>query len=382
MDALDFSQTQDRRDARYVIHMTRRRLRLGACQGPYKTRTEILHQLRGIKEKTHRMAALECFSRVPSCFRLRAGEQNPVSWSFGQTRQSRGWTVRHILDYHNKSTAIYLLDPQRQGSDLLNGIWKFVDIWLYRQWFKPYKTDIEYGRYVAKSVSLGWGTDTARPTLTDIAGLNTNLCQELSADVLRRLPDDLLYSTKASEKWQDSKDELLVAFSQRYILQPLFKAVFIVLDQTLGPTEGPLTSDDIGNIPVSLVRTGCTEGLSGRNSEGTIDSVQTTLKTAIQFIIGLEKRKMAAIGMRPSPYLLDNSIDLEKEARDLGWDQSIHGELPLDLPTSTWVDTSHYQEWTGAGAHYHAGLAHVAIRFLTTTRRNYPLQNDWWWDRA
>ncbi|EEU41306.1 uncharacterized protein NECHADRAFT_83239 [Fusarium vanettenii 77-13-4] len=320
-----------------VIHMTRRRLRLGARQGPYKTRKEILHQLRGIKEKSHRVAVLECFSRKPSRFRLRAGEQNPVSWSFGQTLQSRGWAVRHILDYHNKSTAIYLLDPQRQGSDLLNGIWKFVDIWLYRQWFKPYETDIEYGRYVGKSISLGWDTDTARPTLTDIAGFHTNLCQDLSADIFSRLPDDLLEvrglssPTNASEKWQDGKGDRLVALSRRYILQPLFKAVFIVLDQTMGPTEGPLTPNDIGDIPVSLVRTGCTEGLSSPisfdaihhdqrvflgfgNSDGTIDSVQTTLKAAIQFIIGLENREMAAFGMRPSPYLLDDSVDFEKEA--------------------------------------------------------------------
>lgn len=394
MDTHQFSQTPDRRDARYVIHRTLQRLRLGTSQERYKTREQILHQLRGMKEKKHRTAVLESFSREPSCFRLRAGEQNSVSWSFGQTPQSRGFAVQHILDYHNKSTAIYLLDPEQQGSHLLNGIWKFVDIWLYRQWFKPYETDIEYGRYVAKSISLVWDADTTRPALTDIAGFHTNLCEDLSADIFSRLPE----STKASEKWQRGNDEPGTVFSRRYILQPLFKAVFIVLDQTLGPTEGPLAPDDIGNIPASLVRTGCTEGLSGPisfdgihcdrhvlprlNSKGIMDIVRTTLKTAVQFIIGLENREMRAFGMHPSPSLLDDCIDIQEEARGLGWDQSVHGKIPLDLPTSTWVDKRQYQEWTGAGAWYHAHSVHVAIRFLAATKRGYPLQNDWWWDCA
>ena len=123
----------------------------------------------------------------------------------------------------------------------------------FQQHLEVYETDIEYGRCAAKGIALVWDTDTTRLILTDIAGFHTNLCQDISADIFRRLPDDLRdarclsSSREASEKGQGGKAELLTAFNRRYILQPLFKAVFIVLDQILGPTE---------------VRTGWTEGLS------------------------------------------------------------------------------------------------------------------------
>lgn len=344
---------------------------------------------------------LEQFSREPLYWRVRSGEANPVSWLFGETPQSQYSATQRIIDCHNKSTAIYLFDPQRQASHLVNGIWKFVDIWLYRQWFRPYESDIEHGRYVAKSMSLVWDAETGKPTITDLVAFHTNLCQDLSNDIFTRLPPEvldtkLIAGSKAVEKWPSGREDLLATLSQRYVLQPLFQAVFIVMDQTLGPTEGPLTSNDIGDIPVSLMLTGCTKGLSGpisfdslyrngyvlsalSNSASTVDGVRVTLKNAIQFIIDLENREKAVFGLRPSPSLLDDSVELENEARRLGWDSSTHGELPLDQPTSTWVDKGKYREWTGQGALYHARSVYVAIRFMRAIKEKRTLQEDWWW---
>jgi hypothetical protein len=127
MSTRPLSQTPDRQDADYVIHKTLRRLRLGVSQGPYKTREQILHQLRGIKEKTHRRSLIETFSREPLRWRLASGEQNQVRWACSETIYSKSWALQHIIQCHNKSTAIYLFDPRRQGSHLLNGTWKFVD---------------------------------------------------------------------------------------------------------------------------------------------------------------------------------------------------------------------------------------------------------------
>ncbi|KAH6891497.1 hypothetical protein B0T10DRAFT_512022 [Thelonectria olida] len=402
MNRRPLSQTPDRQDAHYIVHKTLQRLILSESQGPYEDRDQILHQLRGMKEKRHRQRVLENFAREPSCWRLACGQQNQALWAFGQTPQSKYSALQRIIDCHNKSTAIYLLDPQQQGAHLRNGIWKFIDVWLYRQWFKPYESHIDHGRYLAKSMSLVWDKDTAEPTLTDVADFHMNLCQDLSADPFRRLPHEFLEalpisrSLAAEKVWNGGREELLAALGRVYILQPLFKAVFIVLDQTLGPTEGPFDAQDIGNFSVSLVQTGCTKGLSGpisfdvlyRNGDvlpgpnklgSTVCSVRTTFKAGVQFILDLENREMATFGVKPDPSLLDNSVDLEEEARKLGWNESTHGKVPADQPSSRWVDRCKHQEWTGAGALYHARSVWVAIRFLEATRRKCPLQDDWWW---
>ncbi|KAJ4247521.1 hypothetical protein NW762_013198 [Fusarium torreyae] len=395
------SQTPDRQDAQYVVYKTLQRLRLGACKGPYQDRDQILHQLRGLKEEKHRKHVLRNFAREPSRWKLSSEQQNQVFWTFGETAQSRYSTLESIIDCHNKSTAIYLFDPQRQAEHLQNGILKFLDVWLYRKWFKPYQSDIEHGRYIAKSMCLRADKDAAKPTIKRIAEFHMGLCQDLSADPFGRLPLEFLESLSiqnfsvALTEFNGGEKELLAALGRMYILQPLFKAVFIVLDETLGPTEGPFSADDINNIPVSLVHTGSTEGLSApisfdvlhdngdvlpgpHNLDRTVSNVRTTFKAALQFILDLERREMSDSGENTDMSLLNGSEELEK-ARELGWDESRHGKLPIDQPSSSWVDRCRYEEWTGAGALYHARCVSIAIRFLNATRKKCPLKEDWWW---
>ena len=71
------------------------------------------------------------------------------------------------------------------------------------------------------------------------------------------------------------------------------------------------TIPDIGQIPVLIVLTGVTNGLSAPITFEPIvhriksfiqdNVIQTTLETAIAFILDLEKREVAAFGLRPDP---------------------------------------------------------------------------------
>ncbi|KAJ3550126.1 hypothetical protein NM208_g150 [Fusarium decemcellulare] len=120
-----------------------------------------------------------------------------------------------------------------------------------------------------------------------------------------------------------------------FILQPLFRALVIVL----------LTKDyhirvaDIGQLPVLVVLTG-------------IEDVP--LGVAVDFVLALEQREVAAIGPQPDPVestknMQDGcffSLDSYPRAmKKLGW-----GDEPITGPSSTWVDDEKYPEWSGDGA--------------------------------
>ncbi|KAK3359530.1 hypothetical protein B0T25DRAFT_600640 [Lasiosphaeria hispida] len=106
-------------------------------------------------------------------------------------------------------------------------------------------------------------------------------------------------------------DDSIVDPKEFFILQPLFRALAIVIRHE---SFDPDTSD-IGQLTAMLVRTGTEEGLSSPISSDPIApritgftcgsrrelAVETTLETTVDFVMDLEKREVAAFGPRPDP---------------------------------------------------------------------------------
>ncbi|RFU78648.1 hypothetical protein TARUN_3618 [Trichoderma arundinaceum] len=111
----------------------------------------------------------------------------------------------------------------------------------------------------------------------------------------------------------------------------------------------------MSQLPVLLIRTGVEDGLSepisfepiAHKIESFVNgshgetAARMTLETAVDFVISLEKREVAAFGPQPDP--VASTRDLENggicgpssilyEARKLGW-----GDEPMAGPSSQWA---------------------------------------------
>ncbi|KAK0705433.1 hypothetical protein B0H67DRAFT_604293 [Lasiosphaeris hirsuta] len=128
-----------------------------------------------------------------------------------------------------------------------------------------------------------------------------------------------------------------------FILQPLFRALAIIIRHESFDTD----TSDIGQHTVILIRTGTEEGLSSRGEL----VVETTLETALDFMMDLEKREVAAFGPRPDPIASTEGFEDGYfrgpaefyEAMCLGWPV----DRPLVGPSSRWINVEKCPEWTG-----------------------------------
>ncbi|KAF5587858.1 hypothetical protein FPANT_6798 [Fusarium pseudoanthophilum] len=393
--------------ADHVIHRTRRRLMATVAKeydravaadpalelpGPFTDRDQILHQLRGLKEKEHREITCARFARDP-LYCIFPASQDSVEWYLDY------YGVQHFIDCHNKSVAMYLCYPDRIESDrAAGGVLNSLDPWLYRHWFKPYESDIEHGRYIAKSITFRHHTRDTEPTLADILEFHQKLIQSFSSAIFRGATPEKLQRTSIlpfpTTSGQPPED-LYMALNRTHTIRPLFKSLFMVIHQTKVSRRERFTVEEIDNLPVSLVYTGSAEGLSRpisfhslhcnrqdfaehNISDSSLCSVRTNLKSAIRFIMNLEEREEGHWRGKASPPLTDHAVDIGKEARELGWDDATHGKLPLNQPSSKWVNRRKYAEWTGPGALHHLHLVHVMMRFRRFSS-NYVLEDDWWW---
>ncbi|CAF3617435.1 unnamed protein product [Fusarium graminearum] len=321
----------------------------------------------------------------PVSFNMDGGKYNHIALN----DESDAETLDDMSLYYNKSVPIYILDPNEEADDIGTGILKFLDIWLYRQWFKPYESDINFGRYIARTTLLRWEKTSQKPSLDDINHFHEGLCYDLTGGMFNGFPSELLDHLKTNyldtqKGTFETKEDILAAFNKTFVVQPTFWSFFIVMEQTHGLTEGPFRADDIGNIAVSLVCTNCCNPSHSRESPsyatGPCCSTRTTLKAAIRFIMDLDEKLPTVRKTRQSAMKdLDGFIDIEKEAGKMGWDTDKHGNFPLDQPCSTWVDRAKYKELTGAGAIKHAESVVHGLKYLNTTVREVPLEDHWWW---
>ncbi|KAF5589037.1 uncharacterized protein FSUBG_11288 [Fusarium subglutinans] len=168
--------------------------------------------------------------------------------------------------------------------------------------------------------------------LVDISEFHHRIVQSLSPDAFKSITSQMLQELPilpVPPPSRQPQEEPFTTLSRSHKVPPLFKSLFIVVHQTQVSRTERFTVEETDNIPVTLVQTGSMEGLKHPIS------VRTNLKSAIRFVLDLEKREEVFWGTKPRPPLADSSVDVEKEARELGWDDATHGKLPLDQPSST-----------------------------------------------
>jgi hypothetical protein len=159
--------------------------------------------------------------------------------------------------------------------------------------------------------------------------------------------------------WEIVRDQKL------WVMQPLFRAVAIAIKKN----DYSIAVPAIAEIPVLLVITGVKEGLSApitfdsiadkisvrHETEDPVQAVETSLETAVRFVMALEQRELAAFGPRPDP--TETCKDPRRScmlgdgealllAKQRGWE----GDEAPQGPSSTWVDLNIYREWTGETA--------------------------------
>jgi hypothetical protein len=242
-----------------------------------------------------------------------------------------------FLDACNKSVPVYI---RMRNSD--NHRWELLDTvlhnYIYRRWFRPYRSDIEAEQFLCKFIFPYALPDDSEPSPSDATistrvSLNAAICAEVERH--RRTYTERL---EAGDKDLTTTFRLIRPAIQGlslHILRPLFRALLVVVDSGFYGTEDSAT---VGRLPVFLVRTGVEEGLSApitfTSIADKIDGycgenqgvVKTDLETAVDFVMGLEQREAATFGPQP---------DITA-----GWD-------PRNIYTDWWRENGGTSLWSG-----------------------------------
>ncbi|KAI0183608.1 hypothetical protein EV127DRAFT_489483 [Xylaria flabelliformis] len=291
----------------------------------------------------------------------------------------------------NTTIGLYILDDWQQFP--YNRALA-LEAWLWRQWFRPYSTDIEAERtfvqiFAAKYDEKGYRGSEAQ--LDDLISVHCNVCEqsERLRDIacLEAGPDllPLMNGPLRGPHWghinaRVAKDEY---WRHTLLMQPLFRAIFMVLTPPDTTIPRPRGIKWIADVQVRLILTGITEGLSAPISLEEIreyskgapymsgdQTIITTLEVATKFILRLEQREVDAFGIRPNLCRLITDIsppwilEYREKAKLLGWVEERDGRLDeLSPRSSEWVDRTVFPKWLGNGA-LHTSMLFYASSFL------------------
>ena len=302
----------------------------------------------------------------------------PSSISFPSGRVEPGAAELVARDCFNTTMGLYIFDDRQRFP---YNCALALEAWLWRQWFRPYTTDIEAERTFVKIFAAKYDFESFEGSdaqLDDLINVHCNVCEQ--SERLRDIAcfeagPDLLPLTSGPLRgplWgrldaEEAKDE-----SWRHILvmQTLFRAMFMVLippDTAVSRHRGMKW---IADLQVRLILTGYTEGLSApisfeeirEYSQGTPyvpgdQTITTTLDVATRFILRLEQREIDAFGVQPNlcRLIADLSppwiLDYREKAEMLGWVEERDGKLDeLSPRSSEWVDRKIFPKWLGEGA--------------------------------
>ncbi|RFU79796.1 hypothetical protein TARUN_2390 [Trichoderma arundinaceum] len=270
-------------------------------------------------------------------------------------------------DYFNKSVPVYIVPGFK---------WLLLRVvlhnYIYRRWFRPYRSEIDYERFICGFIvpqDLPEEMIISQSTIQSIISLNQALCTTLDSQRSRYIEEYQSY-VDHPEDWLSPPSR----HPDHYILQPLFRAIAIVVSDEHYNNE---PSKLVGDMFVYLALTGVEDGLSAPISFEPIAAkinkhiepgrvIQVTLETAIDFIMHLEAREAAVFGLRPEPIVEWESDRFISEV----W-QSIGETEPLVGPSSQWVDDLKYPHWSGNGEHSDSQLMVrvEAIEFRFQSRR-------------
>ncbi|GAB1316349.1 hypothetical protein MFIFM68171_06559 [Madurella fahalii] len=264
--------------------------------------------------------------------------------------------VQHFKDTCNKTVPFYIL-----ANEQCQLVFMVLHNYIYRRWLRPYRSEIEYERYICKFISPldldnHGSTPPSTSVINSLISLNNAICTQVQA--LHHT-----YAERAAEYAKDPKSlggREFVNCHEFYVLQPLFRALLIVVCCDDYANEN---SNTVGRLPVFMVRTGVQDGLSAPITfESIADKIQgcpnhpdsnvvkTSLETAVDFIMGLEAREAAAFGLQPDPVAVARAV----AESPLRWPQLQGDSEVLRMPSSQFVSDEKALEWgwIGDGKHY------------------------------
>ncbi|ROW01627.1 hypothetical protein VSDG_02066 [Cytospora chrysosperma] len=204
----------------------------------------------------------------------------------------------------NRVAPFYILRSDNNHVEADMEIWAETFLmhlhhYLYRKWFRPYRSEIEYGQFLARLI------------LTKPTCLPEETCSQPIVDLVRAQSSSLC--ARVDSAHDAALEDPRVRNQQFFIRQPLFGAVAIAIRAKQFPQE----VSDLGSLFALIVRTGVEDGLSApisldsisedsrvavlSGSDGEISAVETSLDTAVSFLMDLEQREIAAFGLRPDP---------------------------------------------------------------------------------
>ncbi|CAI6092594.1 unnamed protein product [Clonostachys chloroleuca] len=180
--------------------------------------------------------------------------------------------------------------------------------WLQRQWLDPYRTNIEFERFIATTIypeCVNWDADIAELAET-IVSMHEMICSQVP-----------IVSARAVKNREFYCRDIVYCHPEVYIVQPIFRAMLIILPSD-NFNVASMDREELGSTSVYLVLTNCTLGLNAPITfvpildkvERTFSDsvVQVTLKDAIVFAKDLEDRENAIYGPLPNPAKTDQEL--------------------------------------------------------------------------
>lgn len=328
------------------------------------SKKEVLHYLRGKRERWHHEKIQHdfdcysfCWNSKPTQRICRDGKERFWREKMLECLQCPNSCQFQFLRLFNKSVPLYVLTSSRLGelehskSKVHVCLQKSLFCYLYNKWFYPYKSDIDFCQFIAKIiVPMDLECRDTKPTtalIDDIAEIHKGI---------------LGYVKKAKENApKELKDPRHTASLSRLLrhccVPALFKSLGIILCTEAWGRTGPF---EIGNTSVCMFLTGIED--SGLSAPITFDSiedkiqavlqrgsrmaVQTTLDTAVDFVMDLERREASAA--RRPPYSVRTGAPLAPNVPE-AYRHFFKGVIEWG-PSSKWIDANAYEKWTGPGA--------------------------------
>ncbi|KAI4599428.1 hypothetical protein KJ359_001870 [Pestalotiopsis sp. 9143b] len=318
----------------------------------------------------------------------------PISRPSSLSNRQRG---SDMVSCYNKTTAFYVIDPFESDTRMRT---LPIDTWLFRKWFRPYKTDISYGNYFAKILPVTTEQRSMDIDTKDLIDLHFNVCEQSQRYVESTfmLHQDRYQSQhfplhgSAWSLYDGKNDERIDGdfFLRSAVLKPLFRALFVVVIDYRRATEIK-SLEDVGDLKVRIVLTGVTDGLSAPIDFDSISSsdpeyfpglneISTTMNIAYNFISFLEHRESMAHGSLQNHLELTDD-DRVRYAEILLKKVATDGQYPpatalsdrevasaILRPSHTWVDTDKVPFWCGKGAEATLQYTELGIRSILTNR--------------
>ncbi|KAI1501709.1 hypothetical protein F5X99DRAFT_381440 [Biscogniauxia marginata] len=356
-------------------------------------RDKILLQMRASEESWRRSCEYRCSAYVPTTI--------PYQLSISSVSSSVATSYMALCS--NITTALYIFD-KRQHFPYVRAM--DIEPWLWRQWFKPYVSDITR-HYFSSIFAVEYDANLADCEFHSekLVAFHCNIYEQAQRIRDAAFPEEendgstpAIHGPLRSQPWLWKESNFQMwDFRRRaaYVIQPLFRALFIALFYPQGGIYGIRTPEQLLEVKVQLILTGTTEGLSAPISfeelrDEALDgsyhpgatAITIGLDAAVRFIIRLEQREVAAAGgvFQPDVAKLRGWNRHREYAKKFGWIEERDGNLDDLTPRSCeWVNQNIFKKWVGEGAEKILKYALNEHSMLNPLREDS--EENWWWDR-